>query len=86
MKDIGQNAKLIGFVQVHVGQRVFALPVQAVKFERDRTSTKPGGFFSDEAGQYGILVDGDASASDVQDQIALASAEAVRYISRKFLN
>lgn len=69
-----------------MGSRVFALPVQAVKFDRDRSSTPPGGFFSDGAGQYGILVDGDASASDVQAQIADASAEAVRYISSKFLN
>ncbi len=86
MKDIGQNARLIGFVQVHVGARVFALPVQAVRFDRDRSSIPPGGFFSDEAGQYGIIVDGDASPSDVQAQIAAASAEAVRHISQKFLN
>ncbi|WP_394838992.1 hypothetical protein LVJ94_19060 [Pendulispora rubella] len=86
MKEIGQGAKLIGFVQVHVGARIFALPVQAVKFDRDRSSIPPGGFFSDEAGQYGILVDGDASPSDVQSQIAAASAEAVRYISARFLN
>ncbi|WP_394829756.1 hypothetical protein [Pendulispora albinea] len=77
---------MIGFVQVHVGARIFALPVQAVKFDRDRSSIPPGGFFSDEAGQYGILVDGDASPSDVQAQIAAASAEAVRYISGRYLN
>ena len=86
MKDMGTNARLIGFVQVHVGARVFALPVQAVKVDRDRTSIPPGGFFSDESGQYGIIVDGDASPQDVQAQIAAASAEAVRHISRKFLN
>ena len=86
MKDLGTNARLIGFVQVQVGTQVYALPVQAVKVERDRTSTPPGGFFHDEAGQYGILVDGDASPADVQAQIAAASAEAVRYISKKFLN
>lgn len=86
MKDLGTNARLIGFVQVQVGTHVYALPVQAVKVERDRVSITPGGFFQDEAGQYGILVDGDASPDDVQAQIASASAEAVRYISRKFLN
>jgi hypothetical protein len=86
MKDMGQSARLIGFVQVHVGARVFALPVQAVRVERDRTSVPPGGFFFDDAGQYGILVDEDASPADVQAQIASASAEAVRHISRKFLN
>ena len=86
MRDIGQNARLIGFVQVHVGARVFALPVQAVKVDRDRTSVPPGGFFFDDAGQFGIIVDGDASPADVQAQITAASAEAVRHISRKYLN
>ncbi len=86
MKDMGTSARLIGFVQVHVGSRVFALPVQAVKVDRDRSSIPPGGFFLDDGGQYGIIVDGDASPADVQAQIAAASAEAVRHISRKFLN
>ncbi|MDB4997535.1 MAG: hypothetical protein JWM74_4967, partial [Myxococcaceae bacterium] len=27
MQDMGNNARLIGFVQLHVGARVFALPV-----------------------------------------------------------
>jgi len=87
MRDIGDNtAKLIGFVQVHVGAKIYALPVQAVRIERDRTSTAPGGFFHDESGQFGIIVDGDASPSVVQEQIAAASAEAVRFITKRFLN
>jgi hypothetical protein len=86
MQDMGNNARLIGFVQLHVGARVFALPVQAVKLERDRTSIEPGGFFSDEAGHYGILVDEEGSPETVQEQIAAASADAIRHISRKFLS
>ena len=85
--NIGQNTRLLGYVQVQVGTKVFALPVQAVHFERDRTTMTPaGGFFTEESGQYGIIVDGDASESDVQAQIMKASAEAVRHISQKFLN
>ena len=85
MKDMGSNSRLIGFVQVHVGRRVFALPVQSVNVERDRTNIAPGGLFRDDAGQYGIIVDGEASPSDVQAQIVAASAEAVRVISEKYL-
>lgn len=84
-----QNARLLGFVQVRVGAKVFALPVQAVHFERDQVSDTPaGGFFADDssATQYGIIVDGDASESDVQAQIRKGSEDAVRHISQKFLN
>ena len=86
MKDIGNSGRLIGVVQVHVGAKVFALPVQAVSVGRDRLSTVPGGFFSEGPGQYGIIVDGDASQSDVEAQIAAGSAEAIRHLSRKFFN
>jgi len=87
MRDIGDStAKLIGFVQVHVGAKIYALPVQALRVDRDRESTRPGGFFHDESGGFGILVDSDASPSAVQEQIAAASAEAVRFITRRFLN
>ncbi len=82
-----QNTRLLGYVQVQVGSKVFALPVQAVHFERDRdTRTPAGGFFTEEEGQFGIIVDGDASESDVHAQIMKGSAEAVRHISQKFLN
>ena len=86
MKDPGNNARLIGVVQVHIGAKVFALPVQAVSVGRDCSSIVPGGFFSEGPGQYGIIVDGDASQSDVEAQIAAGSAEAVRHISQKFFN
>jgi hypothetical protein len=83
-----QSARLLGFVQVRVGAKVFALPVQAVHFERDQSSAGPaGGFFTENgADQYGILVDGDASESEVQAQIKKGSEEAFRHISRRFLN
>jgi hypothetical protein len=84
MRAVATNSKLIGYVQLRVGARVFALPVQAVRFDRD-TGTAPGGFF-DEKGELGILVDSEASEVDVQAQIESASVEAVRHISRKFLN
>ena len=87
-----QNGRLLGFVQVRVGAKVFALPVQAVHFERDQESDAPaGGFFAEKGAEegpdeYGILVDDEASPSDVQEQIAKGSAEAVRHISQRFLN
>jgi hypothetical protein len=84
-----QNARLLGFVQVRVGAKVFALPVQSVHFERDNASGPPaGGFFTDEdeGNPYGIIVDGDASESDVQAQIRRGSEEAVRHISQKMMN
>ena len=84
-----QNARLLGFVQVRVGSQIFALPVQSVHFERDQSSDAPaGGFFADDGSvdQYGIIVDGDASEIEVQAQIRKGSEEAVRHISRRFLN
>jgi hypothetical protein len=89
--NLGQNARLLGYVQVQVGSQVFALPVQAVHFERDRKTVHSddpaGGFFTEEgSGQFGIIVDGDASESDVHAQIMKASADAVKHISKRFLN
>jgi hypothetical protein len=83
-----QNTRLLGYVQVRVGARIFAVPVQAVSFERDQPAAGlAGGFFTEEAqGEYGIIVDGDASGTDLEEQIRKASVEAVRHISQKFLN
>ncbi len=84
-----QNSRLLGFVQVQVGPKTYALPVQAVHFERDgESNASAGGFFTsdDETNDYGILVDDDASESDVQAQIMRASVEAAKHFSRKFLN
>jgi hypothetical protein len=84
MPTVPSNARLLGYVQLRVGERLYALPVQAMQLAPD-SGTAPGGFF-DEKGELGILVDGDASDVDVQAQIASASADAVRYFSKKFLN
>ncbi len=81
---ITSGTRLLGYVQLRVGERVFALPVQAAHFDAD-SSTTPGGFF-DEGGELGILVDDDASDASVRAQIAVASEEAARYIGKRFLN
>jgi carbon monoxide dehydrogenase subunit G len=79
-----QEGRLLGFVRVQVGGRVFQLPVQAVSFEKDGAG-KAGGFF-DHEGQLGILVEETGEESQVQAQIEAATAGAVRHISRKVLN
>lgn len=82
--DLPTNARLLGYVQLRVGQEVYAVPVQAVKFDRDARSM-PGGFFDSE-GQLGILVDSEADDDEVQAQILSAAADAVKHLSRKFMN
>jgi hypothetical protein len=91
MRDTTQAPRLLGYVQLRVGQKVYALPVQAARFDRDDAKTQPGGFFIEgeiegQGGQLGILVDSEATAGEVREQIALGSAEAVRHISKRFLN
>ncbi len=89
MQNAAQNyssveGRLLGFVRVLVGSRVFDLPVQAVSFEKDGERTA-GGFFTHE-GELGILVDEGAPPSLVQAQIERATAEAVRHLSQRYLN
>lgn len=84
MSTVTSSARLLGYVQLRVGERLYALPVQAVSFDRD-SGTAPGGFF-DEKGELGILVDAKASDHDVQAQIASASEDAVRYFAKKYLS
>ena len=87
MKDTGhQSAKFLGYVQLQVGSKVFALPVQAAPLHRPDGTKEPGGFFAEDSGKLGILVDSEASAGDVQDQIQRASLDAAKHISKKFLN
>lgn len=74
--------KLLGFVQVRVGPRTFAVPVQALDLDQDG-GARVGGFFV-EGDQLGIVVD--ESAPDVDDQIKRATDEAVRHLSLKVLN
>jgi len=76
------NGKLLGFVQVRVGARTFAVPVEAIDFDRDVGTTPAGGFFA-EGDQFGILVD---ESADVADQIKRATEDAVRHLSLKVLN
>jgi hypothetical protein len=84
MSVVSNSSRLLGYVQLLVGERMYALPVQAVRFDRD-SGTAPGGFF-DEKGELGILVDTEASPSEVQAQIESASVDAIRHISRRFMN
>lgn len=87
MRDIAQQQhRLLGYVQLQIGSRIYALPVQAAPLRKADGTMEPGGFFMEDSGQFGILVDSEASASDVQDQIQRASLDAVRHISKKFLN
>ncbi len=78
------SGRLLGFVRVLVGGRVFDLPVQAVSFDKDGDRVA-GGFFVHED-QLGILVDEAAPGPDVQAQIEKGTAEAVRHLSQKYLN
>ncbi len=80
------QGRLLGFVRVVVGGKAFDLPIQAVTFEKDTADDhQAGGFFAD-GGELGILVDEAAPDSVVQAQIAQATAEAVRHLSRRLLN
>lgn len=91
MRDFSPQSqgRLIGVVQVQVGAQVFALPVQAVKLDRDNRDGgghRPGGFFRDEAGHLGILVDEGTEGRELERQITAGMEDAVRHISRRFLN
>jgi hypothetical protein len=81
------QGRLLGFVRVVVGGQAFDLPIQAVTFEKDTSDSRQpaGGFFADGA-ELGILVDEAAPEALVKEQIAQATAEAVRHLSRRFLN
>lgn len=82
--DARAAGQLLGVLQVRVGDRTFAVPVQALAFAGDREGPgNAGGFFSD-GDELGIFVD--ASATDVSDRIRSAGEDAVRHLSLKFLN
>ena len=78
------TGRLLGFVRVLIGGQQFELAVQSMTFEKDGDGTA-GGFFVNE-GQLGILVDESASPEGVQAQIEKGTVEAVRHLSRKYLN
>ena len=83
-QNIAPTGRLLGFVRVLVGARVFDLPVQAVAYEKDGDRSAGGLFIQD--GQLGILVDDAATPPQVEAQIEKAAAEAVRHLSAKYLN
>jgi hypothetical protein len=69
------SGRLLGFVRVVVGGHVCDLAVQAVSFDSDG-ERMAGGFFVDDA----------APPAQVQAQIEKGTAEAVRHLSKKYLN
>ncbi len=66
MRQADLPSRLIGYVQLHVGGRVVAVPVQAIKVDRDGGEW-PGGFYT-EGAQYGIYVSEEASEEAVAEQ------------------
>jgi hypothetical protein len=76
------TGKLLGVVQVRVGPRSFAVPVQALALTKDG-SMPSGGFFM-EGDELGIFVD--TTAPDVDEQIKRATMDAVRHLSLKVLD
>jgi hypothetical protein len=89
MQNAAQNispvsGRLLGFVRVVVGGHVCDLAVQAVPFDKDGEHTA-GGFFVHND-QLGIIVDDTAPAAQIQAQIEKGTAEAVRHLSKKYLN
>jgi hypothetical protein len=82
--SMNDSSRLLGYVQLRIGDKMIAVPVQAVKLEADG-GKQPGGFYVEDDG-FGIYVDGDATPGDVEAQIARGSNEAVRHMGRKYLN
>jgi hypothetical protein len=84
MRDTITSPRLLGYVQLRVGGRVVALPVQAMKLDPDG-GNRPGGFYV-EGTECGICIDADATPNEVVDQIREASDDAARHMNRKFTN
>jgi len=76
--------RLLGYVQLRVGDRVVAVPVQAMKLDQDGDS-RPGGFYVT-GKEYGIYVDAAGEPHEVADQIRAATHEAARHIGARFAN
>jgi hypothetical protein len=80
------RTELLGYVQVQVGSRLFALPVQAVHaWSAGADGTYEPTVF-EEGGELGIRVDGDLPPEGLNAQIEKASAKAVRELSKRHLN
>jgi hypothetical protein len=84
MREANATERLLGYVQLRVGDKTIAIPVQAVKLGADG-GKRPGGFYVEDD-QFGIYVAEGATDRDVQEQIARGSNEAVRHMGKKYLN
>ena len=80
------RGKLLGYVHVQVGSRVYALPVEARRLVNDDGIAQESGFIANGAEQLEIVVDSEASEAAVRETIERASAQAARHIARKVLN
>ena len=78
------SGRLLGIVRVVVGGHICDLAVQSMAFDSDGERTA-GGFFA-QGDLLGIIVDDAATAAQVQAQIEAGTAEAVRHLSKKYLN
>ena len=75
--------KLVGVVEVAVGDHVFKVPIEAVTFFADSDAGESaGGFFDDGKGHLGILVSSDATPGERDALIKKATADAVGHLSR----
>ncbi|HLK37770.1 MAG TPA: hypothetical protein VKU41_13510 [Polyangiaceae bacterium] len=80
------HGKLLGYVHVQVGSRVYALPVEARRLVSDDGIAQESGFIANGSKQLEIVVDSEAPEAVVRETIERASAQAVRHIARKVLN
>jgi hypothetical protein len=84
------ESRFVGFVQVRVASRVFAIPVEAAPLGRTADPGRKAGLFLGEGNLggdgIGILVDSDAPDKVQEETIERASADAARHLSRKHLN
>jgi len=81
------GGRTIGVVQLRVGGRLYAVPVEAMDFASSTTdaSCPRGGFFV-QGDAMGILVDQGATEQQMRTQVMEGCAEAVRHLSARFLN
>jgi len=80
------SGRFLGYVQVQVASRTYALRVEALPSNRTEGTGAETGFFAEGEDRLGILVDGEASADVVERTIERASVDAARHISRTLLN